>query len=912
MDCCWGANILSADRRRPGRALRLRLCKAAAAGVLALGLAFPMAGSAAAAALPTPAGCAAEACLYLDPAASPEARAKDLIGRLTLEEKVAQMMDHAPGVPRLSVPPYGWWNEVLHGVARAGHATVFPQAIALSATWDTRLMFETGRAIAIEGRAKHNAAFTPEGGTDRYFGMNYWTPNINIFRDPRWGRGQETYGEDPFLTGSMAQAFIGGVQGDDPEHPLAIATPKHFAVHSGPEPLRHGFNVDPSPHDLEDTYLPAFRTALVDAKAGSVMCAYNAVYGEPACGSQLLLRDRLRKDWGFKGFVVSDCDSIDDMVSGHKTQPNAAQASAVAVKAGADLDCGWTYVALVDAVKQGQLSESDLDRALVRLFTARFRLGLLDPGQGRFGGIGLEEVNSPAHAALALRAAKQAIVLLKNGGDLLPLKGQGRIAVIGPNAELLQSLEANYNGAAVDPITPLRGMRTEFGRARIAYAPGGPLTTGMRMPVPSSALSGPDGAPGLKAQYWDNPAFQGAPKVSTRDALLNFDWIHAAPKPGVDKQSYSVRWEGRITPPGPGDYVFNFRLSQPWDKSKPSESARLWIDDVLVHEGRDSQKTVTHRFADAKPHRLRIDYVQPGGGGIEPAFAFQWLAPEAPQIEAAVAAARQSDVVVAFVGLSPDLEGEEMSVDFPGFRGGDRTDLALPEAQRRLLEAVKATGKPLVVVSMSGGAIGDAWLAEKADAVIQAWYPGEAGGTAIAQTLAGRNNPSGRLPVTFYRSAADLPPFGDYGMAGRTYRYFAGPVLYPFGHGLSYTRFAYSNARLTSAAIKADEPAEVSVEVRNNSSRPGEEVVQAYVQVPQAPGAPRLQLAGFARVDLKPGEARRVKLTLDPRRLSQVNEKGERRVEAGIYQITLGGGQPGQAAGQTVELKIDGAYVLPK
>jgi beta-glucosidase len=858
--------------------------------------------------IPTPALCAGAPCLYLDPSAAPDARAADLIKRMTLEEKVSQMQDQAPGIPRLGVPAYGWWNEVLHGVARAGHATVFPQAIALSATWDAPLMHGVGGAIGVEGRAKHNAAFTPETGTARYYGVNYWTPNINIFRDPRWGRGQETYGEDPFLTGSMAQAFVTGVQGDDPAHPLGIATAKHFAVHSGPEPMRHGFNVDPSPHDLEDTYLPAFRMAMADAKAGSLMCAYNAVDGAPACDSTMLLEQKLRDDWGFGGFVVSDCDAVDDTVKGHKTQPDAAHASAVAVKAGTDLDCGRTYGALTDAVKQGLIAEADLDKALMRLFTARMRLGLFDPGQGKYGDIPMSAVHSPEHQALALKAAEEAIVLLKNRDGLLPLKGKGKIAVIGPNADLLQSLEANYNGAAIDPITPLRGMREQFGAERIVYAPGGPLVATAPMPVPAPALRAADGTAGLKGEYWDDPDFTGDPKSVGYDVILNFDWNHAPPR-GLNEKAYAVRWTGTVTPPGPGDYQFGFRLARRWDRGSPTESAQLWIDGKLVLEAHNSETRVTHHFDDSQPHEVRIDYVHKGG---EPNFAFQWIAPLEPQIAAAVEAAKQSDVVVAFVGLSPDLEGEEMKVDYPGFHGGDRTDIALPEAQHRLLEALKATGKPLVVVSMSGSAIGDAWLADKADAVIQAWYPGEAGGKAVAETLAGINNPSGRLPVTFYRGVAELPPFDDYRMSGRTYRYFSGPVLYPFGHGLSYTRFDYAGLAIPKAPVAAGRPVELGVEVRNTGARAGDEVVEVYVQGPPSPVAPLRALAGFKRVHLAPGEARRVAFSLDARALSQVDATGARRVEPGIYRISVGGGQPGQAPGVSGEIRVEGAYALPK
>jgi len=871
----------------------------------------------------TPEACASAPCAFLDKSLTPEARAKDLVSRMTLEEKAAQMQDNASAIPRLGLLRYGWWNEVLHGVARAGDATVYPQAIGLAATWDNALMGRIGDAIATEGRASHNAALARDpSGTDRYFGVNYWSPNINIFRDPRWGRGQETYGEDPFLTGHMAVSFIHGIQGDDPLLYKGVATPKHFAVHSGPEPLRHGFNVDASPFDLEDTYLPAFRSAIVDGKADSLMCAYNAIDGYPACESPLL-QNRLRGDWGFKGFIVTDCDSIDDMVTGHKKYSDAASASAAAIKAGADLDCGTTYKAIPEAVTRGLITEGQLDVSLERLMAARIRMGLIDGSP--YDRIPASEINSSAHRALALKTAEESMVLLSNRGNALPLKGTETIAVIGPNAHLLQSLEGNYTGVPVDPSFPLDALKAAFGADHVIYAAGAPLTDGMRMPVPTTFLktAANSSENGLKGEYFDNLTFAGAPKMTRTDPVINFDFYRTAPE-GFKPLGFSVRWTGVITPPAPGKYQIGFRMQTPRE-GQPAPDVKVWIDGKLIvtpelsaAAGRDEtycggacakppMAPVAYEFTDTKPHDIRIDYVRT----VEDrASSLDWIAPAQPLLDGAVDAAKQSDAVIAFVGLSPDLEGEEMAVSFPGFKGGDRTAITLPEAQQKMLEAVKATGKKLIVVYMTGGAISDPWLSGNADAVVQAWYPGEAGGEAITNTLTGKNNPGGRLPYTIYRDIADLPAFEDYSMKGRTYRYFKGKVLYPFGHGLSYTTFAYDKPVLSAQTIKAGDTATAQVTVRNTGTQDGDEVVQLYLAKPGDTANP--VLAGFSRVSLKAGENRTVTLPLDARALSQVGQDGIRKVLPGDYIVTLGGGQPGFTPTSSAKLTVTGTADVTK
>ena len=905
-------------RRAPLARLAVRELTLALAGLLALAPAAALAQ----AQVQSATGCTPASCLFRDTSQPAEARARDLVARMTLEEKAQQMGDTAPAIERLGLKRYGWWNEVLHGLARAGNATVYPQAIGLAASWDTALMEQVGDAIAREGRANHNAALQRDAsGTSRYFGLNYWTPNINIFRDPRWGRGQETYGEDPTLTGQLAMAFIHGIQGDDPLLYKGMATPKHFAVHSGPEPLRHGFNVNVSPFDLEDTYLPAFRKAIVEAKAASLMCAYNAVDGSPMCASPLMEK-RLRGDWGFKGFVVSDCDSVGDFVTGHKNEPDAAHAAALAVKAGTDLDCGATYLALPKAVAAGLIGEAALDTALVRLMTARIRMGLLDGSA--LDAVPYSEVDSAAHRALALKAAEESMVLLKNTAKLLPLKPNARLAVIGPNAALLQSVEGNYNGTSVNPSLPVDGLRAAFGAARVRYAPGAPLTDGMHMPIPETYLkvAAESTEHGLLGEYFDNLTFSGTPRLRRTDPVINFNFLQSAPA-GFTPGNFSVRWTGVITPPAPGTYEIGFRMTARKDKSIPD--IKVWIDGALVvtpalagigagntavcSAGNCEQaaKKISFTFADTSAHAVRIDYVR---SMDDRASALEWVAPKDAMVGAAVTAARASDAVVAFVGLSPDLEGESMKVDFAGFKGGDRTSLALPDAQRRLLEAVKATGKPLVVVYLTGGAITDPWVTANADAIVQAWYPGEAAGTAIARVLAGEVNPAGRLPYTIYRSLADLPPFEDYTMAQRTYRYFKGPVLFAFGQGLSYTSFAYAAPTLSAKQIAAGEGVQASVTVRNTGARDGDEVVQLYVAKPGDAANP--VLAGFRRIHLKAGERRAVTLSIDARALSQVDAKGDRKVLPGLYTLHLGGGQPAHARVVSARLQVNGELALPK
>lgn len=686
--------------------------------------------------------------LYQNTTQPPEVRAADLVARLTLDEKISQMQHAAPAIDRLGIPEYNWWNECLHGVGRAGTATVFPQAIALAATWNTDLLAEVVTAIGDEGRAKHHEA-ARSGNRSQYYGLTFWTPNINIFRDPRWGRGQETYGEDPYLTARFGVTFVKYLQGDDPKYLKAAACAKHYAVHSGPENGRHYFNAVASPRDLWDTYLPAFEALVTEAKVEAVMGAYNRTNGEPCCASPTLLEEILRQRWGFQGHVVSDCWAIDDIFKHHRVVETAEEAVALAVNAGCDLECGCAYGALVGAVEQGLIDEPTIDRAVTRLMTTRFRLGLFDPDEAvPYAAIPYSVNDSAEHAALALRTARESMVLLKNEAGFLPLpKTLKRVAVIGPNADDLHVLLGNYNGTPSNPVTPLAGIRAKLPDAEVVYARG--------------------------SSVW-------------------------------------------------GSHT----------------------------EGYDE----------------------------------------------ALRAARDAEVIIYAGGLSQAIEGEEgqhESVPDDEKSMGDRVDIVLPPLQQNLLEQLHQLGKPVVLVLINGGAVSVPWANAHLPAILEAWYPGQAAGTAIADVLFGDYNPGGRLPVTVYRSLDDLPGFHDYDMTNRTYRYFTGEPLYPFGYGLSYTDFAYRNLRLSRETLADGQTLAVTVDVQNVGQRAGDEVAQLYLRHLNASiPAPRHSLQGFQRLALQPGETRRVTFTLESRQFSLVSAAGERVLEPGEVQIFVGGGQP--------------------
>jgi len=856
---------------------------------------------------------AAAAMPYLNPSVPVETRVNDLISRMTLEEKASQLVNQARAIPRLHVPAYDWWSEALHGVARAGTATVFPEPIGLAATFDDPLIYDMAVVVGTEARAKHNQAIRA-GHSDIMEGLDFWSPNINIFRDPRWGRGQETYGEDPFLTGKMGVAFVRGLQGDDPNYYRVISTPKHFAVHSGPEPSRHSMDVPVSKHDLEDTYLPAFRATVVEGHAGSVMCAYNRVNGQPACVNSFLLEDQLRGAWKFDGYVVSDCDAVKDIFMGHQYTKSLVEAGALAIKAGMDNECAdffrkitddSDYVKYVDAVKQGLITEKDIDRALKRLFTARFRLGMFDPpALVKYAQAPDSEIDSPAHRELALKLARESMVLLKNDGVLPLAEGTKNILLAGPLAQQAKVLEGNYNGTPSRSVTALDGIRKQFAGASVRYAPGINFLRQEQL-VPTAALSTPEDKPGLKAEYFPGKGFRAEPALVRVDKYVNLQLSHpdtsalAIPKGWTD---FSVRWTGFLTPPESGVYKVGLlgSMDRMWLDGK------LIVDDLQLHDGKATMSTIElqkgHRYA------VKIEYTS-GEFGTK----LVWLPMLADPIGQAVAAAEQADVVIAVVGITSQLEGEEMKVDLPGFKGGDRTSLDLPKEEEDLVQAVAATGKPLIVVLMNGSAVSVNWANEHANAILESWYSGEEGGTAIAETLAGVNNPAGRLPVTFYTGVDQLPPFEDYAMKNRTYRYFESNPLYPFGYGLSYSKFEYSNLKLSKADVNAGKPIGVEVEVKNVSQREGDEVVQLYVNFPKVGGAPIRALRAFTRIHLPPGESRRIALDLTPRDLSYVNEAGDRVITAGEYRVTVGGGQPGTGAPVAeATLTIRGQQTLPE
>jgi beta-glucosidase len=819
------------------------------------------------------AGAWAQTPAYKNPDLPAEQRAADLVSRMTLDEKVLQMQDGfqgrgpqgSPAIPRLDIPAYDFWNEALHGVARAGEATVFPQAIGLAATWDTDMMHRVADTISTEARAKYNQAIR-DNDHSRYHGLTFWSPNINIFRDPRWGRGQETYGEDPFLTGRMAVAFIKGMQGNDPHYIKVVATAKHFAVHSGPESTRHTVDVKVSTRDLEETYLPAFHAAVVEGKVDSVMCAYNSIDGAPACANSDLLQNYLRGKWGFQGYVVSDCGAITDIFRGHAYKQDAPTAAAAAVKTGTDFACDSQYSALVDAVKAGQITEAEVNKSLERLFVARFKLGMFDPPERvPFSKIPYSENDSAEHRKLALEAARKSIVLLKNENQTLPVKASvKKIAVIGPSADDLDAARGNYNGFSIKEVAPLEGIVKQFaGKAEVHYALGATYTDQSMAMVPVDALEG------IMAEYFDNANLQGQPKLrraETRPYYQPGPVDPALTAAGVPARGFSIRWTGTLKPPVSGDY--GFRLS---------DTTRIFLDD---DKGPPPPPTdappplVPLKLEAGHTYKLRVEYRAPQAGA---AVRLQWIPPAAPLLAEAVEAVKNCDLAIAFVGLNPNLEGEEMRVSIPGFSGGDRTDLNLPAQQEKLIEAAIATGKPVVVVLTSGSALATNYAAEHAAALLEAWYNGEEAGTAIAETLAGVNNPGGRLPVTFYKSVDQLPKFEDYAMKGRTYRYFTGDALYGFGFGLSYSKFAYSALKTQRSATGA----KVSVRVKNDSARDGDEVVQLYVSGAGGADDSIRNLRGFQRIHLRAGESRDVEFTL-----------GSTDVPKDKVKISVGGGQP--------------------
>ena len=854
---------------------------------------------------------------YLDPSLPVEQRAADLVQRMTLEEKATQLVNQARAIPRLNVPAYDWWSESLHGVAVNG-TTEFPEPIGLAASFDAPAIHEMAVAISTEGRIKHVQSVRA-GHSNIFEGLDFWAPNVNIFRDPRWGRGQETYGEDPFLTSRLGVAFVTGMQGDDPRYYRVISTPKHYAVHSGPESTRHAADVPASKHDELDTYLPAFRATVIEAKAASVMCAYNSINGQPACANEFLMENQLRGKWDFKGYVVSDCGAVRNIFDGHHFTATQAEASAISLKRGMDNECidfvskvtdDHDYAPYLEAVKRGLLKESDIDVALTRLFVARMKLGMFDPPEMvPYTRIDENLLDGPQNRALARKLANESMVLLKNDG-VLPLKTSGvKIAVVGPLADQTKVLLGNYNGTPTHSVSVLEGLRAEFPSAQIHFVPGTQFLRKEGTPVPSGLLT-IDGKPGARISYVaaDMMTLAGpdtAPTVLASSIEPAID-LSASQMPAevVGKKPLSIRWEATLTPQETADY----NLGLQGDGSFVVTLDGKEVTRAFQTDGSEIKLGRVH-LEKGKPYRLKVEY----GQGARPAARLVWSKLDLRPTPEAVAAAKEADVVVAVVGITSELEGEEMPVSEVGFQGGDRTSLDLPKPEQDLIEAVASTGKPLVVVLMNGSALGVNWAKEHANAILEAWYSGEEGGAAVAETLSGRNNPGGKLPVTFYKNVGQLPPFEDYSMKGRTYRYFEGSPLYPFGYGLSYTSFAYSGLKVPSSAVTAGNPVTAEATVTNKGTVSGDEVVQLYLSFPKVPGAPIRALRGFQRVHLEPAASQNVRFELKPRDLSIVTEAGEPVVPEGEFTLTIGGGQPHTGAPSvTHTFRVANSLTLPE
>lgn len=819
-----------------------------------------------------------------------EQRVNDLVGRLTLEEKVGQMLNAAPAIKRLGIPAYDWWNEVLHGVARTQFkVTVYPQAIGMAATFDTSSLQRMADYSAMEGRAIFNETNRQGKAGARYVGLTYWTPNINIFRDPRWGRGQETYGEDPFLTAMLGKAFVHGLQGDDTKYLKAAACAKHYAIHSGPEPSRHVFNAATSDYDLWNTYLPAFKELVVNAKVAGVMCAYNAFQGQPCCGNDELMNDILRNQWSFSGYVTSDCGAIDDFYRNHKTHPDAASAASDAVLHGTDIDCGnSSFKALVEAVKQGKITEKQIDVSLKRLFMIRFRLGMFDPpSMVKYMQASAAELESPEHKAHSLKMAQQSIVLLKNQNNTLPLsKKMKKIVVLGPNADNAIAVLGNYNGTPTQIVTALQGIKNKLGKnTEVVYEKAIQFTNDTLLVYSDmSNQYALDGKKGIRAEYFNNMELSGTPVLSRMENDLDHFWQEGeAVTDQLKALNFSARYTTDFTAPSNGDVTFEMDAD---------DGYKLMIDGKEVINAwlrnRFGARTYRLKTEQNKTYRIVVEYYQTEGKANVRLRAGNFIRSDFVALASRV---KDADAIVYVGGISPQLEGEEMRVNYPGFNGGDRTSIALPAVQTELLKVLHTTGRPVVFVMMTGSALAIPWEAENIPAIVNAWYGGQSAGTAIADVLFGDYNPAGRLPVTFYKSDKDLPAFEDYSMENRTYRYFKGTPLYPFGYGLSYTNFSYSDIKAP-AGISSGKKITISAKVANTGKRDGEEVVQLYVSSGKGGDQLIRSLKGFKRIFLKAGESRVVSFSLSQQDFSVNDHTGKAKLITGKATISIGGGQP--------------------
>lgn len=821
-----------------------------------------------------------------------EQRVNDVVSRLTLEEKVAQMLNATPAIPRLGIPAYDWWNEVLHGVARTPFkTTVFPQAIGMAATWDTNSLYRMADYSALEGRAINNKAIAQGRTNERYIGLTYWTPNINIFRDPRWGRGQETYGEDPFLTSMLGRAFVRGLQGEDPVYLKAAACAKHFAVHSGPEPTRHSDNFNPAAYDLWDTYLPAFRELIVNANVAGVMCAYNAIDNQPCCGNDQLMNDILRKQWNFKGYVTSDCWAIDDFFRYHKTHKDATVSAVDAVMHGTDIECGASvYKTLVDAVKTGLIKEEQLNVSLKRLFTIRYRLGMFDPpSMVKYAQTPASVLESEPHKAHALKMAQQSIVLLKNENNSLPLsKKIKKIVVMGPNADNNVSVLGNYNGTPSEIITVLQGIKNKLGeKAEVVYERAVNFTNDTLLVYTDlSSLFSSKGNKGFSAEYYNNKNLQGEATIAQTELSVDHFWQEGQQVlDGIRANNFSARYTTNYTASQDGEIIFEIEAD---------DGYRFIINDKEVinawTKNRAGSRLYKLKTEKGKVYKLVLEYWQGEGKANVKLKTGNYAPTNYDLLKNKIS---DADAVVFVGGISPQLEGEEMKVTNPGFNGGDRTTIMLPTVQTELMKKLSATGKKIVFVMMTGSAIAIPWENDNIPAIVNAWYGGQSAGTAVADVLFGDYNPAGRLPVTFYKSDLDLPGFSDYSMKGRTYRYFRGEPLYPFGYGLSYSHYQYSGMVMPTTTTRGKKMT-IKATVTNKGEMDGEEVVQLYLGYENIKGqAPLRALKGFKRIFLKAGESKTISFVISPDQLSLIDDTGKMYQPAGKMTVSVGGGQPG-------------------
>ncbi len=814
-----------------------------------------------------------------------EQRITDLLNRLTLEEKVSQMMNQTPGIERLGLPPYDWWNEALHGVARAGRATVFPQAIALAATFDDQAVYETFNIISDEARSKYNY-YQANNEYERYKGLTFWTPNINIFRDPRWGRGMETYGEDPYLTSLMGVAAVKGLQGNDPKYYKSHACAKHFAVHNGPEWNRHEFDAMVTNRDLRETYLPAFEALVKEGDVREVMCAYNRLDGEPCCGNKVLLNTILREEWGYSGIVVSDCGAIDDfwVKNRHETHPDAASASVDAVRSGTDLECGQSYKSILEAVKAGKISEEELDISLRRLFRGRFELGMFDDQSlVPWSHLPYSVVDSKEHQQKALEMARKSIVLLKNSDQTLPLNQNiKKIAVVGPNANDSVMLWANYNGFPCYTVTILQGIKDQLSHKGVIYEKGCDLTSNSVVESFANAVwSG--NKPGFEATYYGNISLEGSPiQKEVTQAIRYTTMGNTQFAANVPLNNFSAVYSGVFKAPVSGKVTFSVSGD---DGYRLTINGKEVINDWRPHG--ISTKSIEKEVKKGETFQLKLEYFQSGGDGT-----LEFTIGERKMIDFSktIQKVKDADAIVFVGGISSKLEGEEMSVAIDGFKQGDRTNIELPAVQQRLLAELKKTGKPLIFVLCSGSNIALNWTEANADAVVCAWYGGQAAGTAVADVLFGNYNPAGRLPVTFYKSIDQISDFQDYSMKGRTYRYMIQKPLYPFGYGLSYTIFSYNDVSLSMPSMKVGETVDLHINLKNSGTMDGDEVVQVYVKNKADVNGPVQSLRAFKRVSVKKNETADVCIALPSKAFETYYDDIQRMaVRPGEYLIYVGG-----------------------